>query len=203
MFDPIIIFYLITLVFSAVIHEYMHGWMADYLGDPTARNEGRLTLNPLKHIDPMMTIFMPIVTYLLFKIPIGGAKPVPFNPYNLRDQQFGSAKVAGAGPLANFVVAIVFGMILRFFPAPNEMFITLLSIIVQLNLLLMIFNLLPIPPLDGSKILIAFLPYKWQIKFMQLEGFGLIFVYLFVVFLSPVIIYLLNLLYYLIVIYSF
>ncbi len=180
----IIIFQLVVIIFSAMIHEYMHGWMADRLGDPTARMAGRLTLNPLAHIDPWGSILMPALIYfgtgggLIF----GYAKPVPFNPYNLKDQKYGAAKVAIAGPLANFITALFFGLILRFFSLPNPMLGALFLIIVQINLILMIFNLLPIPPLDGSKVIMPFLPYNMQVGLANLERYGMFLVLIFVFF---------------------
>ena len=194
----ITIFQIIVLVFSAVIHEYMHGWMADRLGDPTAKISGRLTLNPIPHIDLFGSILLPfllVVTGAGFVL--GWAKPVPFNPYNLRDQKYGSAKVAAAGPLANLIAAVCFGLLLRFLSLPNALFGILLALIVWINLLLMIFNLVPIPPLDGSKIIMPFLPYEWQVRFAGIERYGLILVLLFVMIgfslIVPIILFLFKL----------
>ncbi len=197
----LLLFQIIVLIFSVVIHEYMHGWMANYLGDPTARDAGRLTMNPIAHIDLWGSIILPLML-VITKTPFvfGYAKPVPFNPYNLRDQKYGSAKVAIAGPLSNFIVALFFGLLLRFFSGylieSNIILAGLLQIIVYLNLFLMVLNLLPIPPLDGSKVLMPFLPYDWQIKFSQLERFGFAFVLLFVFFgfslIAPIINFLFN-----------
>lgn len=179
------LFSIIALVLSAVIHEYMHGWMADRLGDPTAKNLGRLTLNPIKHIDPFGSIIVPLVLVLSGSgFVLGWAKPVPFNPYNLNDKKYGGAKVALAGPLGNFITAIFFGFVLRFFAEPlyniNPVFLDILSIMVFINLLLMVFNLVPIPPMDGSKVIMPFLPYEWQRKYLALEQYGMILVLLFV-----------------------
>src|SRR3989344_8064105 len=144
-----IIFSLIIILFSGIIHEYTHGWMADRLGDSTARDAGRLTLNPLAHIDAWGSILMPALIFigtgggLIF----GYAKPVPFNPYNLRDQKYGVAKVAVAGPLANLITALFFGLFLRLVPGLSFSLISLLVVIIQINLVLLVFNLLPIPPL--------------------------------------------------------
>lgn len=197
----LIIFQIIVLVFSAIIHEYMHGWMANELGDTTAKDEGRLTLNPLPHIDPMGSVFLPFL--LVFSgspFVFGWAKPVPYNPYNLRDQRFGPAKVALAGPLGNLITAIFFGMILRFMPVfDSPVLVTLLAIIVQINLLLMIFNLVPIPPLDGSKIIAPFLPIRIQEIIHNLERYGMILVIVFVMFGFNLIIPLINFLFRLIV----
>ena len=196
----IIIFQIIVLIFSAIIHEYMHGWMADYLGDTTAKDAGRLTLNPLPHIDPFGSILVPAILVLTNAgFVFGWAKPVPYNPYNLRDKKYGGAKVAAAGPLANLMTALFFGLILRFFPMPNMTLAILLSIIVQINLLLMIFNLVPIPPLDGSKVIMPFLPHSVQQKFAQLERYGMILVILFIMVGFSIIIPIINFLFRLIV----
>lgn len=184
---------------SAVIHEYMHGWMADRLGDPTAKFSGRLTLNPLAHIDFWGSLVMPALLYFgtAGRFIFGYAKPVPYNPYNLRDQKYGPAKVAVAGPLANFITALFFGLILRFLPLTNPLLSALFQIIVWINLLLMVFNLVPLPPLDGSKVILPFLPYSWQGRFLELERYGLILVFLFVFFafslILPIIDYLFKL----------
>lgn len=196
-----LLFQIIVLIFSVIIHEYMHGWMANYLGDPTAKDAGRLTVNPIPHIDVWGSVILPLML-VITKMPFifGYAKPVPFNPYNLRDQKYGSAKVAFAGPLANFIAALFFGLLLRFFSGylieHNIILAELLRIIVYLNLFLMVLNLLPIPPLDGSKVLMPFLPYDWQVKFSRLERFGFTFVLLFVFFgfsfIIPIINFLFN-----------
>src|SRR3989339_618439 len=112
-----LVFQLAVLLMSVVIHEFAHGWAAFYLGDPTAKYYGRLTLNPIKHLDPFGSFIVPVLL-VLFQSPVvfGWAKPVPFNPYNLTDQKYGPAKVAVAGPLANLAVALVFGLLLRFLP---------------------------------------------------------------------------------------
>lgn len=177
----IYVFQVIVLIFSAVIHEYMHGWVADRLGDPTAKNLGRLTLNPIKHLDWFGSFLLPLVM-LVSRMPFvfGWAKPVPYNPYNLRDKKWGGAKVALAGPLANFVVAIFFALVFRFMPFVSLTFNGLIAAIIYINLVLMIFNLVPLPPLDGSKVLAPFLSPRWQEKYLNLERFGFIFVILFV-----------------------
>ncbi len=194
----ITIFQIIVLIFSAVIHEYMHGWMADRLGDPTAKVSGRLTLNPIPHIDLFGSILLPFLLVITGAgFVLGWAKPVPFNPYNLRDQKYGPAKVAAAGPLANLIAAVFFGLLLRFLSLPNALFGILLALIVWINLLLMIFNLIQIPPLDGSRIIMPFLPYEWQNKFAGIERYGLILVLLFVMIgfslIVPIILFLFKL----------
>ena len=177
---------IIILIFSAVIHEVSHGTMANYLGDSTAKYSGRLTLNPLKHLDPFGSFLLPLLMLLATggRGPVfGWAKPVPINPYNFRDQKYGSAKVAAAGPAANFAVALFFGLALRFFPAISAVsgLHLMFSYVVYINLLLGIFNLLPIPPLDGSHILFTFLPQGLENLKIFLSQFGL-FILLFVIF---------------------
>lgn len=184
-----LIFSLVVLIMSSVVHEYMHGWMANELGDDTAKRLGRLTLNPLAHLDPMGSFLLPILMYLgsMGTFVFGYAKPVPFNPLHFKDIRKDSAKVAAAGPLSNLVIAVLCGLAIRLMPGAGEMFLSFLAIIVQINLILMIFNLIPVPPLDGSKILMAFLPYKLQAEYVKLERYGM-FISLAVVFFAfPVI----------------
>ncbi len=180
------VFLLVILIFSAVIHEVSHGTAANYLGDSTAKYAGRLTLNPLKHLDFFGSFLLPLLMLIATRGqgPIfGWAKPVPINPYNLRDQKYGSAKVAAAGPGANFAIALFFGLALRFFPAISAVpgLDLMFSYIVYINLLLAIFNLLPLPPLDGSHVLFTFLPPGSENIKMFLNQFGL-FILLFVIF---------------------
>jgi len=179
----VLIFFFLIIIPSAIWHEFAHAWMADYLGDDTAKRMGRLTLNPLPHIDLFGTILMPV---FLFFISNGSflfayAKPVPYNPYNLRNQKNGPALVGLAGPMANLLVAIVFGLLVRFLPSGS--FSGLLSIIVYANILLMVFNLIPVPPLDGSKILYAILPERWANVRMFLDRYGF-FILLFFLFFA-------------------
>lgn len=179
-----ILFLIIVLIFSVIVHEISHGAIADYLGDPTARYAGRLTLNPLKHLDPIGSVFIPIL-FILLQSPIlfGWAKPVPINPGNFRDKKYGNAKVAMAGPMANLAIALFFGLLIRFVPQISniEGLDFIFSYIVFLNILLAIFNLLPIPPLDGSHILFTFLPRSMQNAKIFLNQFGL-FILLFILF---------------------
>lgn len=199
-------FLILILIFSIVIHEIAHGAMANYLGDPTAKYAGRLTLNPLKHLDLIGSIILPIFLILMNKIFGGGiifgwAKPVPVNPYNFRDRKYGSAKVALAGPVANFIIALIFGFSLKFFPEILASFNLnlIFSYIVFINIFLAVFNLLPIPPLDGSHILFSFLPSKMEIIKIFLSQFGL-FILLFIIFyFSRWLVFLVNLIFDLIV----
>jgi Zn-dependent protease len=194
------LFIVIILIMSVVIHEVSHGYAALALGDPTAKYQGRLTLNPISHLDPIGSFLVPLLGYFAGGFIIGWAKPVPFNPYNLRNQRWGEAIVAIAGPLSNIGLAVIFGLFIRFAGQTlmNQAFLNLAGYVVLINITLAIFNLIPIPPLDGSKILFAFLPYKWQALRVSLERYGLIAVLIFVFFLwqvvSPVISYLFTLL---------
>ena len=168
------LFLYIVVIISAVFHEFMHGWMANNLGDSTAKDLGRLTLNPLKHIDLIGTLLLPLFLILTTNGGfIGWAKPVPYNPYNLTDRKFGSTKVAFAGPAANFFMALIFGLIVRFIPLNSTLFVTF-SWITYINLALGFFNLIPVPPLDGSKLLIDLFP-KSAIFVMRFSVFGIFF----------------------------
>lgn len=177
------IFEIIVLVFSAVAHEYMHGYAAYQLGDSTAKDAGRLTLNPLAHLEWFGSFLLPLAMIIgQVGFVFGWAKPVPYNPYNLKDQKYGDAKVAAAGPLANLVIAVFFALFLRFFPISNPIFAALISVIVLINLVLMVFNLIPIPPLDGSKILACFLPPAAKERFLRLDRGGFIVIIVIVMF---------------------
>ena len=180
---------IIILIFSAILHEIAHGYVAERLGDPTARLMGRLTLNPKPHIDPIMSIFIPLLLILGGSpVIIGGAKPVPVDPFNLREPKKDMAIVSLAGPLTNFLIAFVVALIYNF----SSPFITdplvywIIRQIVWLNLLLGVFNLVPIPPLDGSKILNLFLPEKWSKTYMSLGSFGIFIVFFLLMPFSPI-----------------
>ena len=179
------IFSIAILVFSVVAHEVSHGYMAQYLGDSTARLAGRLTMNPLKHIDPMGSLLVPFITSIMpGSFILGWAKPVPYNPYNLRDQKWGDSKVALAGPLTNFVIAIFFGLTLRFTAAYfTESVQTIMHQIVLINVILAVFNLVPIPPLDGSKVLLNALPLRYRYVGDYLERYSLACILIFALFL--------------------
>ncbi len=157
------IFSLIILLFSVVIHELAHGSVAYALGDPTAKYEGRLTLNPIKHLDPFGSVILPVLLYLSHSpFLVGWAKPVPINPYNFSDQKWGSLKVAIAGPSSNLILALFFGLIIRFTPTNYILsfssFFMIVGYTVLINLGLALFNLIPIPPLDGSWIFFTLFP---------------------------------------------
>jgi Zn-dependent protease len=183
---------IIILIFSAVCHEVAHGFVANRLGDPTARLLGRLTLNPIPHIDPVGSLVVPGVLAILSATTgsgfiIGWAKPVPYNPANLRNPRSGSALIGAAGPLTNFAIAIVFGSMVRLMmggilPA-TEGAILIFTLITYINIMLGIFNLVPIPPLDGSKVLFALAPLSARTQAM-LEQNGFLLVLLFVMFFS-------------------
>ncbi len=181
------IFYIVILIMSVVVHEVAHGFMAEYFGDDTARNEGRLTLNPLKHLDMFGSILLPLILVVI-KAPFlfGWAKPVPYNPNNLRDLKWGTIWVAAAGVLSNFLIATVFGLFIRFSVSYNfsQNFYEAFSFIVIVNLALAIFNLIPIPPLDGSKILFSFLPRSMHGIISTYEKYSFIFLILFIVYFS-------------------
>src|SRR3989339_280333 len=154
------LFIIIILIMSVVIHEVSHSYAALALGDSTAKYEGRLTLNPLSHLDPVGSVLVPLIGYFAGGFIIGWAKPVPFNPYNLRNQRWGESIVAFAGPAANICLALIFGLLIRFgvLIQFGEAFVQIAVMIVFINLILATFNLIPIPPLDGSKILFSVLP---------------------------------------------
>lgn len=210
---PDLILLIIVLIMSAIVHEVSHGLAALWLGDPTAKYAGRLTLNPLKHLDPFGSFLMPVLLYFGSggRFFFASAKPVPYNPYNLRDQRYGPALVGVAGPLANIAIALVFGIFLRIFMAsglvPTGDVVALIGnifsgqsllgsglsalgiifiMIIYINILLAFFNLIPFPPLDGSKVLFAILPMREETK-LRLEQGGFIFLLLFIfIFSGPI-----------------
>ncbi len=182
----ITIFSLVVLLFSVIIHELAHGYVAYSLGDPTAKYEGRLTLNPLKHLDPFGSVILPLLLFISgSSVLIGWAKPVPVNPYNLRDQKWGSLKVAIAGPLSNIALALFFGLFIRLMPGSllnsTPGIFLIFSFVVQINIMLAIFNLIPIPPLDGSWILFNLIPRRFDRFSMFLQQYGL-FILIFLIF---------------------
>jgi Zn-dependent protease len=196
------LFTFVVFIFSAIAHEYMHGWAADELGDPTAKQAGRLTFNPLAHIDLFGSIILPAVLFLgsAGQVVLGYAKPVPFNPLNLRNPQKDSTKVALAGPAINLAIALIFGLFLRFSNLDPQSFISAaFQIIVSINLLLFVFNMLPIPPLDGFSAIMPFLPPRYQMAAARFANQGMILVFLIVFFAFSVIAFIVNALFRLIV----
>ena len=162
---------IVALILSIVIHEMAHGYAANWLGDPTARLAGRLSGNPLVHLDPLGSVIIPGILYLSsVGLLFGWAKPVPYNPYNLRNRKWGEALVAAAGPAVNILLAAIFAGIIRFAGQLelSASFVEIASYIVYINILLALFNMIPIPPLDGSKILAAVLPYQAQRQYREL-----------------------------------
>lgn len=193
--EPTQIAMIFILIISVIIHEMAHGYAANWLGDPTARLQGRLSANPLVHLDPMMSVILPgLLLVTGSPILFGAAKPVPYNPYNFTNQKWGEAIVAFAGPLANFAIAGIFAVLIRLSEvlSLSESFITLAFSVIMLNIFLAFFNLVPIPPLDGSKILPRLLPYPLRMKYEAFRsyfeqnvvlGFALVIIF-FMVFLA-------------------
>lgn len=167
----IAIFTIVVLIFSIILHEVAHGYAAQSLGDPTAKLAGRLTLNPISHIDPVGSVLIPALLVLTHAgVMFGWAKPVPYNPYNLKNQRWGEAIVGAAGVLTNLGVAVLFAVITRVAVA-NGMteFASLAAVVVLVNLSLGLFNLIPIPPIDGYTVLRGVLPYKASMAMARFE----------------------------------
>jgi Zn-dependent protease len=183
----IIIFSIIILIFSVVIHEVAHGYMAYRFGDPTAHYQGRLTLNPIKHIDPFGSIILPIIMAILpGSLILGWAKPVPYNPYNFKRRRLGEFMTAFAGPLSNILIATFFIFVIRIgmMQGIDPVFIQLSIIVLLINSVLAFFNLIPIPPLDGYRIVSLLLPQDAVQKFEHFaQRFGIFIVLVFVLFL--------------------
>jgi Zn-dependent protease len=196
---------IICFAFTIIIHEVAHGWMANRLGDPTAKLLGRLTLNPIPHIDLYGTVLLPIFLMLIHSpFLFGWAKPVPIDPYNLKDPKKDSALISLAGPMSNMIIATLLAIIYRF--VPNQIFSGLIFMVIQFNVVLAVFNLIPIHPLDGGKILVGLLPSNEAHKFDNfMNHYGLI-ILAFIIFpvlggtsfvsyfLYPVVSFILNLL---------
>lgn len=182
---------IIALILSLTLHEFMHGYVGFLLGDDTAKDQGRLTLNPLAHIDPFMTLLLPLLLILAHAPVFGAAKPVPFKPWALRYGKWGAAMVAVAGPLTNLFLAIFFGLWVRFiplYPSAAQLFVA----IVEVNIGFFIFNMIPFPPLDGSRVLYAIAPYGLREIMDRIERAGIIAIAIFIFFLYPYLAPLLN-----------
>ena len=181
-----IVIIIATVLVSITLHEAMHAFMAHWLGDDTAQMEGRLTLNPLKHIDPFLTIAMPVMLALAGAPVLGAAKPVPFNPYRVKYEEFGAALVALAGPLTNLVLAVVAAGLLRIVAGGNgTALVEILFVFILVNLGFFVFNMIPFPPLDGSRVLYAVAPEPLQRVMAQIEAYGLMGFLVFFFFLFP------------------
>ena len=187
---------LVVLLFSIIIHEVAHGYVALRNGDPTARMLGRLTLNPVPHIDPIGTVLVPLILLLPYfiyghfpSILFGWARPVPVNPLNFRNHKWGEITVSAAGPLSNLMLAVAFAVLFRL-AGSNQGLLYLANIGVSLNIILALFNLIPIPPLDGSHILARVLPRDLALTYQRLEpwGFMLILVLLYAGVLNAILI---------------
>jgi Zn-dependent protease len=213
----LIVFYFIILMYSIILHEVSHGIAALWLGDKTALYAGRITLNPFKHIDLWQTVLLPILMYLLIGFAFGAAKPVPYNPYNLKNQKWGPALVGLAGPASNIFLALVFAIMAKFIAIPilqKQYIISHFSdwasisaavsgsigsilylfciMVVFWNVLLAFFNLIPIPPLDGSKLLFSIFKIKTNVMIVM-EQFGFVFLILFIFIFSGILGSVLNL----------
>lgn len=173
-----IIIVFVSLVISITLHEAMHAFTGHWLGDDTAEREGRISLNPIRHIDPFATLVLPLITLIIFKVPLLAAKPVPFNPNRVKFEEFGAALVGIAGPLTNLFLALfTAGFVHLTQNSLSEGALRVFIIFMVVNIGLFVFNMVPIPPLDGSRLVYAFAPESIQRFMASLEQFGIIIVF--------------------------
>ncbi len=178
----ILVIVLVCILVSMTLHEAMHAFVSYWLGDDTAKHHGRLTFNPLAHIDPLTTVILPLLLVMAGAPPFGAAKPVPFNPYRLRYGEYGAALVGVAGPLTNLLLAVFASGILRLFSGSLPEFgILALGLFILVNLSFFIFNMIPFPPLDGSRLLYAIAPDGVRRVMEQIESLGFMAIILFFV----------------------
>jgi Zn-dependent protease len=184
--DLIIIF--VSIIVSMGIHEAMHAFTSHWLGDVTAKDQGRLTLNPLKHIDIVTTVLLPMVLIILRLQPFFIAKPVPFNPDRVKYEEYGAALIGIAGPFTNFFLAVIAALIMRIsgIAVGTDIF-NIISIFIQVNLSFFVFNMIPFPPLDGSRLLYAFAPEPLQRVMYRIESGGIMTIIIFMLLLFPII----------------
>jgi len=179
-----IVYLLVIIIISMTFHEAIHGYVSYWLGDDTALNEGRLTINPIKHIDPVLSVILPLLLAIVGAPIFGGAKPMPFSPHNVRWGEWGAALIAVSGPLTNLLIAFVAFGIVSIFNIQGLIYGNVLSTIVLVNLGFFVFNMLPIPPLDGSRVIYALAPDFVRRGMEFFERYGIIVVFIIVILAS-------------------
>jgi Zn-dependent protease len=184
----VIIMAIVVIAISITLHEFMHGFVAKLLGDNTAEEAERLSLNPLKHIDPFATVLLPLLLLLIGAPPFGAAKPVPVDFYKLKYEEFGGALVGIAGPLTNLLLAVLAAFFIKLtgIGLENGLIQSFFELFISINIGFFVFNMIPFPPLDGSRVLYAFAPSGLQKVMNQIESFGLLAIALFIFLLIPV-----------------